>query len=146
MASLKSLLLSTLFSLGPLFRTASAQTESASCAIPSWTIDDVQISFRNPTQANFTLTNLVTKTTEDISCRLEFATLCEIRGTPLDKSLYIHFQARNEDVWFNVTTPFTCDGRAGQVTGIGEKLFECPDDFYKCSAGEIDVVGEFWEW
>lgn len=86
--------------------------QSAACtAIPSWTIDDVHISFRNPTQANFTLTNTLTKITEDISCKLEFSTLCEIRGTPQDKDLYIHLQARNEDVWFNVTSPYTCDGK-----------------------------------
>ncbi|KAK4450401.1 hypothetical protein QBC34DRAFT_424561 [Podospora aff. communis PSN243] len=123
-------------------------TQETSCALPSWTISSVNLSFRNPTQANFTLTNTVTKVTEDISCRLEFATLCEIRGTPADKDLYIHLQERNGDhVWFNVTVPYTCDGRAGQVTGIGEQLIECPDDYYKCATTEpLDVVGSFIGW
>jgi hypothetical protein len=103
--ALKTLILSTLLT------GWGVSAQSTECAIPSWTIDDVKLSFRNPTQANFTLTNVVTKTAEAISCRLEFATLCEIRGTPQNKDLYIHLQTRNEEVWFNVTTPYTCDGK-----------------------------------
>ncbi|KAK0610859.1 hypothetical protein B0T14DRAFT_570790 [Immersiella caudata] len=140
--ALKSLLI-VLTSFLPLITA-----QSAPCALPSWTISSVDLSFRNPAQANFTITNSITKTTEDISCRLEFSTLCEIRGTPGDKDLYIHLQERNGDhVWFNVTVPFTCEGKAGQVTGIGEQLIECPDDYYKCATTEpLDVVGSFLGW
>lgn len=88
-----------------------AAAQSTACTLPSWTIDDVKISFRNPSRANFTLHSTATNTSEAISCTLEFATLCEIRGTPNQKDLYIHLQTKNDDVWVNVTTPYTCDGK-----------------------------------
>lgn len=32
------------------------------------------------------------------------------------------------------------------MTGIGERLFECPEDLYKCESGKIEVEGAFLEW
>jgi hypothetical protein len=80
------------------------------CTIPIWTLDDIKLNFKTPARANFTLTNTATSVSEAISCPLEFATLCEIHGTPSDKNLYIHIQTKGEDVWVNVTSPYTCDG------------------------------------
>lgn len=86
----------------------------AACAssLPTWAVDDIHISLQDPASANFTLTQTLMNTTEAISCELEFATLCEIRGTPNHEDVYIHLQIKNENVWVNVTSsPFTCDGR-----------------------------------
>ena len=88
-----------------------AAAQPMACTLPTWTLDDMKISFQSPSQANFTLYNTATNISEAVSCSLEFATLCEINGTPNDKYLYIHIQTKGEDVWVNVTSPYTCDGR-----------------------------------
>ncbi|KAK3391175.1 hypothetical protein B0H63DRAFT_508373 [Podospora didyma] len=127
---------------------AVAASRPMECALPTWTVNDLSINFNFPgSQANFTLHNTATNKWEEISCALEFATLCEINGTPLDKGLYIHLQTKGPDVWVNVTSPYTCDGRTGHVTGSGERSYECAEnDDYKCTAEQILVDVEFEDW
>jgi hypothetical protein len=88
-----------------------AAARPTACTAPAWILDNMSLNFRNPSHANFTLTNTATSVSEAISCALEFATLCEIRGTPKNKDLYIHIQTKGPAVWVNVTSPYTCDGR-----------------------------------
>ena len=103
--------LRSLFLSAALLIAGEVAARPAACILPTWTLDGIKISFKNPASANFTLVNTVTNIPEAVSCRLEFATLCEIKGTPSNKDLYIHLQTKGEDVWVNVTSPYTCDGR-----------------------------------
>ena len=92
---------------------AAQEASSGMCVAQAWIVDDVHLSFRNPSRANFTLIDLnkADMPAETVSCALEFATLCEIRGTPGNKDVYIHLQTKGEDVWVNVTAPYTCEGK-----------------------------------
>ena len=85
--------------------------QTTACTLPVWTLDNVKINFSSPSRANFTLSNAVTGTSDLISCNLQFATFCELKGTTSEKDLYLHLQVKNEDVWVNVTSPYTCDGK-----------------------------------
>lgn len=85
--------------------------QTTACAPPTWTLEDVKINFDTPSRANFTLSNAATGASDVISCNLQFATFCELKGTTSEKDLYLHLQVKNEDVWVNVTSSYTCDGK-----------------------------------
>ena len=105
------LALGVLLSVWLLAGWDAAVAQSTACSLPVWTLDDVKIRFSTPAQANFTLHNAATGVADKISCSLQFATFCELNGTASDKGLYLHLQVKNEDVWVNVTSPYTCDGK-----------------------------------
>ena len=125
-----------------------AVAQATNCSLPVWTLDDVKLNFDSPSLANFTLSNAVTGKSEPISCELQFATFCELKGTPGEKDLYLYLQVKNEDVWVNVThTSYACDdGKTGRVEGIGEVLNQCSLDEYKCAPKKIVVAGAWSAW
>ncbi|KAK1833629.1 hypothetical protein QBC39DRAFT_345688 [Podospora conica] len=120
--------------------------QTTACSPPTWTLDDVKINFNTPSLANFTLSNDATGTSDVISCNLQFATFCELRGTASEKDLYLHLQVKNEDVWVNVTSSYTCDGKSGRVGGIGEAVAQCALDKYDCAPESIVVKGAWSDW
>ncbi|KAK0634243.1 hypothetical protein B0T17DRAFT_611287 [Bombardia bombarda] len=88
------------------------ELSSDKCAVPSWAVSSVNVTYSSdtytPGTTSFKITNSLTHQAESLSCALEFNTLCQVAGTPLDDTLRIVFWINMDYAFVTFNKTWTC--------------------------------------
>jgi len=93
---------------------------TSDCAVPSWTVDTIDVTYSNetytPGTASFVLSNTLTNSSESLTCPLTFNTLCQILGTPGDETLQVLLQVNIDVAFMTLNQSWTCHDQTTQIT------------------------------
>ncbi|KAK0706247.1 hypothetical protein B0T26DRAFT_679957 [Lasiosphaeria miniovina] len=135
-----------------LARPSSARVlhrQSRSCALPSWTLESLRVTYSDdtytPGTAQLNITSSATNRTEAVSCDLQFNSLCQIFGTAADAALQIYLQVNLDAAVISFNESWTGCSPNGQPGvpvlpsfAVGSSEFEvvCPaqiEDTMSCT-------------
>jgi hypothetical protein len=103
------------------------------CAFPSWNVTNLKVTYGAEVstggKVSFTFSNLLTKSSEALTCALRANSRCEVVGTPSDKGVHIYLQVSIDTAYWTVNETWSCATNPGTkyVLGVTEMPLACPD-------------------